>query len=131
MADMVAGSVQLTTLMPPKRRRRRGRKPRQAFDKRTLLGRRAVQLARVFRARLPDGDDPVLLVEVERAAHLVALSEAASARALRADPKVSLDDIVRLQRAAVAAMRRLHLDRHKPQQAGPTLADLLREAPHG
>jgi hypothetical protein len=126
---MVAGSAQRATLMPPKRRRRRGPKPRQPFDKRTLLGRRAVQLAGVFRARLgPDGDDPVLLVEVERAAHLVALSEAASARALRADPKVSLDDIVRLQRAAVAAMRRLHLDRHKPQQAGLSLADILREA---
>jgi hypothetical protein len=58
----------------------------------------------------------------------VALSEAASARALRADPKVSLDDIVRLQRAAVAAMRRLHLDRHKPQASGErTLGDLLRD----
>jgi hypothetical protein len=46
---------------------------------------------------------------------LQALAEEARARALRSDPKVTLDDVVRLNRLAEHAVRALHLDRHKQQ----------------
>jgi hypothetical protein len=121
--------TQVDAAVPPVRRRHRGPKPRQPFDKRTLLGRRVVELAATFSARLgEDASDPILQVQVERAARLVAYSEQLSARALRADPAVSPDDVIRASRAADHAMRRLNLDRHKPQSGGPSLADILREA---
>jgi len=108
---------------PVKRRRPR---PGRPFDKRTRTGRRTAELAVHFRARLgvADAGDPLLLAQIEHAARLVALSEAASARALRADPDISLDDVVRLQRLADQSVRRLRLDRHKPPSA-PGLADYL------
>jgi hypothetical protein len=95
--------------------------------KRTLIGRRTVALAATFRARLGEAAaDPVLLAAIDKAARLVALAESVQARALRADPKISLDDVVRVERLADIAVRRLRLDRHaKP--AAPSLADYLRE----
>jgi hypothetical protein len=113
--------------VPPIHRRHRGPKPRQPFDKRTLLGRRVVELAATFCARLgEDASDPILQVQIERAARLVAYSEQLSAKALRADPAVSPDDVIRASRAADHAMRGLRLDRHKAP-SGLSLADLLRE----
>ena len=107
------------------RRNKRTPKPRQPFDKRTLLGRRVVELAATFSQRLgSDAGDPILQVQVERAARLVAFSEQLSARALRADPAVCPDDVIRASRAADHAMRRLNLDRHKVQ-SGPSLTQLL------
>jgi hypothetical protein len=112
--------------MPPARRRHRGPKPREPFDKRTLLGRRVVELAATFSTRLgEDAGDPILQVQVERAARLVAYSEVLSARALRADPAICPDDVIRASRAADHAMRRLNLDRHKAP-SGLTLADIIR-----
>jgi hypothetical protein len=110
------------------RRNKRTPKPRQPFDKRTMLGRRVVELATTFCARLgEDASDPILLVQVERAARLVAYSEVLSAKALRADPAVSADDVIRASRAADHAMRGLRLDRHIKAPGGLSLADLLRE----
>jgi hypothetical protein len=114
------------------RRRRhyasRGRKLPTPFDRRTRVGRRTAALADIFRERIGvDAADPILNAAVERAAQLMALSEAAAARALRADPSVTLDDVVRLSRAADQAVRRLQLDRHKAQPVGPTLSDILKE----
>src|SRR5262249_13111374 len=107
------------------RRNKRTPRPPQPFDKRTLIGRRAVALAATYRARLgAAAADPVVLAAVEKAAQLTALAEDAAARALRADPKVTLDDVVRLTRLADLSVRRLHLDRHNAKQA-PTLADYL------
>ena len=110
------------------RRNKRTPKPHQPFDKRTLVGRRVVELAATFCARLgQDASDPILQVQVERAARLVAYSEQLSARALRADPAVCPDDVIRASRAADHAMRRLNLDRHRVRPA-PALGGLLREA---
>jgi hypothetical protein len=93
------------------------------------LGRRVVELVATFSRRLgEDASDPILQVQVERAARLVAFSEQLSARALRADPCVSPDDVIRASRAADHAMRRLQLDRHKTQPQTPTLSDYLRQA---
>jgi hypothetical protein len=71
--------------------------------------------------------DPLLLAAIERAAQLQALAEQAAARALRADPKVAYDDVVRLSRLADHAVRRLRLD-HRDTKQAPSLAGLLREA---
>ena len=59
------------------------------------------------------------------AARLTALAEDAAARATRADPKVTLDDVVRLTRLADASVRRLHLDQRNAPTT-PTLTDYLR-----
>jgi hypothetical protein len=116
--------TQVDAVVPPIRRRHRGPKPREPFDKRTLLGRRVVELAATFSTRLgEDAGDPILQVQVERAARLVAFSEQLSARALRADPAVCPDDVIRASRAADHAMRRLNLDRRKAQ--APSLTQLL------
>ena len=118
--------TQVDAVVPPIRRRHRGPKPREPFDKRTLLGRRVVELAATFSTRLgEDAADPILQVQVERAARLVASSEQLSARALRLDPTISPDDVIRSSRAADHALRRLNLDRHKAP-SGPSLGDILR-----
>lgn len=118
-----------TTVLHAVRDRRRGgnRKLPTPFDKRTRVGRRTAELVAVFRQRVGEdvARDPVAKVAIERAAQLTALAEAASARELRADPKVTLDDVVRLSRAADLAVRRLHLDRHA-QPATPSLHEYLR-----
>src|SRR5262245_31920594 len=99
------------------RRNKRTPRPPQPFDKRTGAGRRAHVLANHFRQRLGAvADDPVVSAAIERAAQLQALAEAARARALRADPKVTLDDVVRLTRLADLSVRRLHLDQRNTTQ---------------
>jgi hypothetical protein len=123
---MSAESTEVVAVMPRVRRRRRGPKPRQPFDKRTLLGRRVVELADAFRQRLgPDAVDPVTGSAVERAARLVAYSEVLSAKALRG-LDVSPDDVIRAARAADFAVRRLNLHA-KPQTPTPTLAEYLKQ----
>jgi hypothetical protein len=116
--------------LPTKRKRKPWHKPpRHPYDRRTLLGRRITALAETFRRRIGFEEvaaDPVLAAAVERAARLTGLAEQLSA--LCADPAVSPDDVVRMSRLADQAVRRLHLDRHKPQPGGPTLADIMREA---
>jgi hypothetical protein len=125
---MPAESAAVTSIAPAKPRPNK-RRVKVRIDKRYALGRRVKELEATFRARLgADALDPVTDTAIRRAAEMVALAEAASARALRADPRVSMDDVVRLQRAADLAVRRLHLDRHKSSPAGPSLAHLLREA---
>jgi hypothetical protein len=117
------GRAQVAAKMPIGYRRYRGPKPRQPFDKRTIIGRRAVALAATFRARLgAAAADPVVNAAIEKAAQLTALAEVAAARALRADPQISFDDVVRLTRLADLSVRRLQLDR-KPDP--PSLGDLL------
>jgi hypothetical protein len=108
---------------PVKRRHR----PGQPFDRRTRPGRRTSQLAAIFRQRLKVGDDadPLLLAEIERAAQTVALAEAASARALRGDRTIALDDVVRLQRLADLLQRRLGLLDRTPAPSVPTLQQYL------
>jgi hypothetical protein len=110
-----------------KKRPKQRRLSRSPFDQRTRAGRRAVELAKSFRARLnPDPSDVPLLAAIEKAARLCALSEDASARALNADPRITLDDVVRLARLSDLAVKRLHLERVKQSQ-GPDLRSYLAE----
>jgi hypothetical protein len=115
-----------------KRRRRRSKPlPRGPFDRRTRLGRRCDALVAMFTAQLAGEVPPALNVKIAAAAELVALAEQYRASFMRGAATVPLDDLVRLERLAAGAVRGLHLDRHKPQASGPSLADLLRETPHG
>jgi hypothetical protein len=117
------GIIRRTSAKPkPNKRRAHVR-----IDKRFAIGRRFKELALTFRARLGlEADpDPLLLTAIERAATLQALAEDAAARALRADPKVAYDDVVRLSRLADHAVRRLHLDRRNATQKQPSLPDYL------
>jgi hypothetical protein len=62
---------------------------------------------------------------MDRAARLVALAEATVA-----DPNASLEDVVRVERLADQAVRRLHLDRpRRPTVSKPSrpAADVIRE----
>jgi hypothetical protein len=118
-----SATVTRTAPAKPKPNKRRAH---VRIDKRFAIGRRIKELTLTFRERLGlDADaDPLLVAAVERAAQLQALAEQAAARALRADPKVAYDDVVRLSRLADHAVRRLHLDRHNTKQA-PTLSAYL------
>ena len=106
---------------------RNGKRAPVQIDRRFAIGRRIDLLATTFRERvgLDEADpDPVLLAAVEKAARLTALAEDAAARATRGDPKVTLDDVVRLTRLADVSVRRLHLDRRNATQQ-PKLSDYL------
>jgi hypothetical protein len=128
MSEAVAGMPAESALganKVPHRRRRNHRRARVRIDRRSVLGQRVTELERVFRQRLGDAAlDPIVDTALKRAAELTALAEAASGRALRADPGVTLDDVVRLQRTAALAVHRLHLDR-KPLPSAPSLGQLL------
>ena len=106
---------------------RNGKRAPVQIDRRFAIGRRIDLLATTFRERvsLDEADpDPVLLAAVEKAARLTALAEDAAARATRADPKVTLDDVVRLTRLADVSVRRLRLDQRNAKQT-PTLSAYL------
>jgi hypothetical protein len=121
--------VQAMPYNPPRKKRKVYR--RHPYDRRSQLGRRITELAAMFRERLGSVglDDPILSDQVERAAELVALSETVRARALDGDPNATLDDVVRLTRAADAAVKRLGLDRAKQPQGGNMQRYLAREYP--
>jgi hypothetical protein len=122
-----AESVGLARAAPVKPKPNKRRAPVR-IDKRFAIGRRFKELEITFRERLGLGadPDPLLLTAIERAATLQALAEDAAAKALRADPKVAYDDVVRLSRLAEIATRRLRLDQHNTTPTSPTLADYLR-----
>lgn len=121
-----AEGVAIARVTPAKHKPNK-RRARVSVDKRYAIGRRIKRFTAVYRERLRLGadPDPVLLAAVDKAAQLTALAEDAAARALRADPKVTLDDVVRLTRLADLSVRRLHLDRRNRSQASPTLSDYL------
>jgi hypothetical protein len=120
--------TQVDAAVPPVRRRRRGPKPRQPFDKRTLLGRRVVELIGTFRARLgAEAADAVVDAAVQRCAEVTALAEVMRAKMLRGE-KVSTETVLRLSRTADLLTRKLGLDKKPQASGGPSLADLLREA---
>jgi hypothetical protein len=111
-------------------KRKNKRRARRPFDRRYALGRRVQALEDMFRERLgAAANDPITSTAIRRAAELVALSEAARARALSADPSVTMDDVVRLSRAADLAVRRLQLDRRDKPDNGPTLSDYFKVVP--
>jgi hypothetical protein len=86
-------------------------------DKRTVLWRRIIELRGVFMATLADGGielSPVRELKVEEAAQLKALAEKARGEFMR-DGVGSLDDVVRIERKADAAVRAIGLP---PERSG-------------
>jgi hypothetical protein len=111
-----------------KKRPKQRRLSLSPFDKRTRAGRRAVELAKSFRERLnADPADKILAAAIEKAARLIALSEDASAKALNGDPRITLDDVVRLARLSDLAVKRLKLDERKQPAMSPLMAEIVAE----
>jgi hypothetical protein len=102
-----------------KPRRRTRRKP---IDGRTKTAKRIRELTAGYLATL---GAPELREQAERVAQLVVLAETARNRAL-VGRGVSLDDVVRCERCADLALRRLGLPVGKPEPLEPTRGDILR-----
>lgn len=89
------------------------------LDGRTRIARRARKLLVAFAKAVGKYDDLVIAHAVTDAAELCAIAEDARARFMRGED-VSLDDLVRIERAAALAVKRLNL---KPSDA-PKAPDL-------
>jgi hypothetical protein len=123
--EMPAEGVSGTRAAPTKPKRNQ-RRARVQIDKRFAIGRH-IKLEATYAERVgldKTDPDPMLRAAVQKAAMLATLAEDAAAKATRADPKVSLDDVIRLGRMADLAVRRLRLDqRNNTKQA--TLSSYL------
>jgi hypothetical protein len=111
------------------RRNRHGMKAVAVIDKRRSNGKRYKALAATFRQRVgfdESNPDLVLATAIHRAAMLQVLAEDVAARAMKADPHISLDDVVRLARLSEIAVRRLRLDERK-QPTPPSLSAYLQQ----
>jgi hypothetical protein len=93
-------------------------------DGRSAVARRAKQLTADFIAALGGHSavDSVLMAKVRRAAELVVVAERARVAALHGSA-VALDDLVRVERLAELAVRRLGIDQREPDK--PDLDDYL------
>jgi hypothetical protein len=87
------------------------------LDHRTLPARRARRLAKDFAAALGDGLSAAQKAACENAAVLVVLAEDTASRRLGGDLDVSLEDVVRLERVAQLALRRLGIERQRRSPA--------------
>ena len=105
---------------PPPRRKRDRRRTLTRIDRRSRLGKRIDELTILFAGALGGELSPVRKLSIERAAQLSALAEQARGDHMR---NQGTSDIVRLERAAAAALRALGDLEPKPR--GPTLAELL------
>jgi hypothetical protein len=108
----------------PPRKKRRKYYPRYKFDRRSRIGRRSDALFKSFTQQLGSNVPPELAVKVVAACELTALAESYRAAFVRGEATVPLDDLVRLERLAHAAVRSLRLDRRDVTQT-PTLSDYL------
>jgi hypothetical protein len=129
MTEVPAETSPVASLTPPKKKRNHA-KARVRIDRRNVLGKRIAELRAIFTARAgldPADPDPVLAAAVEAAARLTGLAEDATAKAARHDPSINLDDLVRLQRVADLAVKRLRLDAHR-KPTTTSLADIMRGA---
>jgi len=78
-----------------------------SLDGRTVGARRARELALAFDAELGGNVTGALRAAIERAATLTALAEDAQARRLAGDLSVTLEDLVRIDNAAMRAVKQL------------------------
>jgi hypothetical protein len=106
---------------------RNGKRALVQIDKRLASSRRIADLIAIYGQRAgldPDDPDPLLQSAVDSAARMQALAESTSARALRGDPNVSLDDVVRLSRWADLLVRRLRIN-ERTVPSTPSLSSYL------
>jgi hypothetical protein len=90
------------------------------LDQRTRAATRARKLAAEFEAELGGNVTTAMHIAIERAAALTVVAEDARARRLAGDLSITLDDLVRTDRAAAAAVKALGLDKRR-EPTGPTL----------
>jgi hypothetical protein len=107
-------------------RPRRSRAKRLTFVNRsTRLGKRIDELRALFESAFPAGElTPLKREQIGEAAQKKALAEGVRGAWMRGEAKCDLDELVRLERAAVAAVKALGIAeeaRAKP----PTIADYL------
>ena len=99
------------------------------LDRRTIAARRAAAMAKEFEAELGGNLSVTQRAAIDRAATLAACAEDCRVRCLAGDPSVNLDDLVRLERLADLAVRRLGIGRVRQSEA-PSL-DRYLGAKHG
>jgi hypothetical protein len=105
------------------RRRSRYRKVDE-LDLRTRAGRRARELICQFETALGGTITDGQRLAVHRAALLTSLAEDKRARSLAGEP-INLDDLVRIDRLAMQAVRLLGIDLVGQSKSGPSLAEYL------
>jgi hypothetical protein len=99
----------------PAGRRKRGPRPKphlrtlESLDGRTVGARRAHELAAGFEAELGGNITATQRAAIERAACLLAVAEDVRARRLAGESSVSLEDLVRIDNAAMRAVKALGL----------------------
>src|ERR1700729_1516336 len=103
MLELITAAPELKP-QPPRRRRDR-RRTLTKIDMRSRLGKRISELAALFAGALGGDLSPVRRLKIEQAAQLSALAEQARGDILRGGKGTG--DIVRLERAAAAAVRAL------------------------
>jgi hypothetical protein len=117
-------------------RKRRARRTNDLFagsgiNRNTHLGRRLSDLTRAYMRAAGNPTDIDQQCAIVAAAELTALAEAARSGALKQNGHFDIDQVVRLQRLANAAVHKLGLDKPPPQRKSVedvTLADI--EAEH-
>jgi hypothetical protein len=112
-----------TASVAPKRIRRR---LLTKVDKRNRVGRRIEELAALFLAALADREQtPMLAHKVRQAAELLAMAEKARGDYLRGE-HCQLDDVVRAERRAEAAVAALGIRDTKSKPSNPLAAHFSR-----
>lgn len=111
---------------PSRLQRRRGRYRKVVeLDLRTRAGRRARELIQQFETALGGTITDGQRLAVHRAALLTSLAEDKRARSLAGEP-INLDDLVRIDRLAMQAVRLLGIDLLSQPKSVPSLADYVR-----
>jgi hypothetical protein len=114
----------------PAGRRKRGLRPKphlrtlESLDGRTVGARRAHELAAGFEAEVGGNVTASQRAAIERAACLLAVAEDVRARRLAGESSVSLEDLVRIDNAAMRAVKALGLKPGAPPTP-PTPAEYL------
>jgi hypothetical protein len=102
----------------------KARSPR--YDGRSIEAGRIKTLAASFRAALGNTTDPITSTAIMRAAELVMLAEVYRAKAIKGE-LISVEDVVRIEKLAESAVRRLGIKARAPIEATPSLADIVAE----
>ena len=110
--------------LPSRQRSRRTNRPIAAGNSST--SRRVRDLTAAFLSALGNPVDIALQAQAVAAAEMTAIAELMRERTLQGD-EVDLVQLVRLQGAADRATRKLGLDAHKREPAGPSLQEYLRD----
>jgi hypothetical protein len=110
--------------LPRTHRSARSNNPFAGINRRTAGGRRIADLVRQYLDALGNPQDIGVQAQVIAAAEMAVIAEAVRTRALLEPASADLDAIVRMQRAADQAMRRLGIKATAAAKT-PTLAEYL------